>query len=91
VVGLILGPLAIAGAAAGAALGALTEKLHDAGLDDDKLKALGEGLKAGTGAVVALTDANSSATVTTLLKDAGASMVMEGLNQFTLEKLMSAQ
>jgi uncharacterized membrane protein len=91
VAGLLLGPLAIATAAAGAAFGALADKLHDAGLDDTKLKHLGEALQAGTGAVVVLTTAENSPPIVQLLKDAGADFVMDGLNQGTIERLKSMQ
>ncbi|MCL6512245.1 MAG: DUF1269 domain-containing protein [Anaerolineae bacterium] len=89
-IGLLLGPLAIPAAAAGAALGALTEKLHDAGIADDKLQRLGEGLKAGTTAVVAVTTADSSAEVQRVLLESGARVIAEGLNEYTYEKLAAA-
>ena len=91
VVGLLLGPLALATAAAGAAFGALTDKLHDAGLDDGKLKSLGQGLKAGTGAVVVLTTAGNAAPIVQMLHDAGAAFVTDGLNQGTIDRLQSMQ
>jgi uncharacterized membrane protein len=87
VIGLLLGPLLIPAAAAGAAIGALTEKLHDAGIEDAKLERLGEGLKAGTAAVVAMTTADASAEVQRTVREAGARVVTEGLNEFTYQKL----
>lgn len=90
VIGLLLGPLAIPVAAAGAALGALTEKLHDAGIDDAKLQRLGNGLRAGTTAVVAMTTANSSSEVSRILTESGASVITEGLNEYTYQKLAEA-
>ncbi|MFN4293995.1 MAG: DUF1269 domain-containing protein [Thermoflexales bacterium] len=87
VIGLLLGPLAAPAAAVGAAIGALTEKLHDAGIEDGKLERLGEGLKAGVAAVVAMTTADSSAEVQRLMREAGASVVTEGLNEHTYQKL----
>lgn len=87
VIGLLLGPLAIPAAAAGAAIGALTEKLHDAGIEDDKLERLGEGLKAGIAAVVAMTTAESSSEVQRVVREAGARVITEGLNEYTYQKL----
>lgn len=89
VVGLLLGPLALATAAAGAALGGLTDKLHDAGLDDTKLKNLGAGLQAGTGAVVVLTVPEQAPVVVKMVKEAGAAFVTDGLNQGTIDRLQS--
>lgn len=87
VIGLLLGPLAIPAAAAGAAIGALTEKLHDAGIKNDKLERLGEGLKAGIAAVVAMTTAESSSEVQRVVREAGARVITEGLNEYTYQKL----
>lgn len=87
VIGLLLGPLAIPAAAAGAAIGALTEKLHDAGIEDSKLERLGEGLKAGIAAVVAMTTAEASSEVQRIVREAGARVVTEGLNEYTYQKL----
>ncbi len=89
VIGLLLGPLAIPAAAAGAAIGALTEKLHDAGIEDAKLERLGEGLRAGVAAVVAMTTADSSAAVQRIVREAGARVITEGLNEYTYQKLAS--
>ncbi len=91
VVGLVLGPLAVATAAAGAAFGALVDKLHDAGIDDAKLKNLGEGLQAGTGAVVVLTVPEQAPVAAKILQEAGAAFITDGLNQGTIDRLKSMQ
>lgn len=88
-VGLLLGPIALATAAAGAAFGGLVDKLHDAGIDDTKLKNLGEGLQAGSGAVVVLTSPEQATVVTKLVQEAGAAFVSDGLNQGTIDRLRS--
>ncbi len=91
VVGLLLGPLALATAAAGAAFGGLVDKLHDAGLDDTKLKNMGAALKAGTGAVVVLTSEGNAQPIVQMLNDAGAAFVTDGLNQGTIDRLKGMQ
>jgi uncharacterized membrane protein len=88
--GLLLGPVAIPAAAAGAAIGALTEGLSESEIGRDKLQRLGEGLRAGTAAIVAMTDAESSQAVVKLFNDAGATVVSEGLNVYTLQNVAAS-
>jgi uncharacterized membrane protein len=55
VIGLFGGPIgALVGGAAGAAIGGLAAKLIDSGIPDDRLKQIGEALKPGTSAIVAM-------------------------------------
>lgn len=55
VIGLFGGPIgALVGGAAGAAIGGLAAKLIDTGIPDDRLKQIGEALKPGTSAIVAM-------------------------------------
>ena len=86
-IGLLLGPVAIPAAAAGAAIGALTEKVSDSPIGDHKLKRLGESLRAGAAAIVAMTDPDSSPAVQKILTDAGATVIAEGLNAYTVREI----
>jgi uncharacterized membrane protein len=54
VIGLIAGPALLVPAAVGALVGGLTAKLRDSGFEDARLQALGEGLKPGSSAIVAI-------------------------------------
>ncbi len=61
VIGGVLGVMAgpggvIAGGAAGAFIGGLTAKIHDAGIKDDTLRKIGEDLKTGSTAIVVVFD-----------------------------------
>jgi len=54
-IGLLGGPVGVlAGAGLGAAVGGLAAKLHDAGIDDDRLRQIGDALAPGTSAIVAV-------------------------------------
>jgi uncharacterized membrane protein len=52
--GIITGPGVVLTTAAGAAIGGLAAKLRDAGFPDDQLRQVGEALKPGTSAIVAI-------------------------------------
>ncbi len=52
--GIITGPGVVLTTAAGAAIGGLAAQLRDAGFPDDQLKQVGEALKPGTSAIVAI-------------------------------------
>ena len=54
VVGVLAGPGALAVGAAGALIGGLAAKLRDSGFSDARLKAVGDSLKPGTSAIVAV-------------------------------------
>ena len=53
-VGLLLGPGALLAGAAGALIGGLAAKLRDSGFSDARLKTVGESLKPGTSAIIAI-------------------------------------
>jgi len=55
-IGLIAGPILLVPAAVGALVGGLTAKLRDSGFSDARLQALGEGLKPGSSAIVAVVE-----------------------------------
>ena len=54
VVGVLVGPGALVVGAAGALIGGLAAKLRDSGFSDARLKTVGESLKPGTSAIVAV-------------------------------------
>jgi uncharacterized membrane protein len=54
VVGLVAGPAVLVTGAAGALIGGLMAKLRDSGFSDERLKTVGESLKPGTSAIVAI-------------------------------------
>ena len=55
-IGVIAGPLLVVPAAVGALVGGLAAKFTDAGFDDTRLKAIGEGLTPGSSAIVAIVE-----------------------------------
>ena len=55
VVGVMAGPIGWA-TLGGAAIGGLAAKLHDGGFPDDRLRQVGEGLKPGSSAIVAVVE-----------------------------------
>ncbi len=55
-IGLIAGPALLVPAAVGALVGGLSAKLRDSGFSDARLQALGEGLKPGSSAIVAVVE-----------------------------------
>src|SRR5512134_3171918 len=55
-IGLIAGPLLVVPAAVGALVGGLAAKARDSGFSDERLKTIGEGLKPGSSAIVAVVE-----------------------------------
>ncbi len=54
--GILLGPGALVTGAVGALIGGLAAKLRDSGFSDERLKKVGEGLKPGTSAIIAIVE-----------------------------------
>jgi len=80
VLGLIGGPAGmIVGAAAGAITGGVAGKAIDAGIPDERLKEIGEALKPGTSAIVAIIEHRWVAEIQNQLAEAGAQVVTEAL------------
>lgn len=71
-IGLIAGPLLVVPAAVGALVGGLTAKLRDTGFSDERLKTLGENLKPGSSAIVAVVEHRWVAEVEKALAEEGA-------------------
>jgi uncharacterized membrane protein len=78
-VGLIAGPALLVPAAVGALVGGLVAKLRDSGFSDERLKALGENLKPGSSAIVAVVEHRWVAEVEKAMAEAGADAVTAAL------------
>lgn len=79
-IGLIAGPALLVPAAVGALVGGLSAKLRDSGFSDARLKALGEGLKPGSSAIVAVVEHTWVAQVEEALAEAGADMLTASIS-----------
>jgi uncharacterized membrane protein len=78
-IGLIAGPLLVVPAAVGAVVGGLAAKLRDSGFSDARLKTLGENLKPGSSAIVAVVEHKWVAEVEKAMASAGADAVTAAL------------
>ncbi len=78
-IGLIAGPALLVPAAVGALVGGLTAKLRDSGFSDERLKTLGENLKPGSSAIVAVVEHKWVAEVERAMAEAGADAVTAAL------------
>jgi uncharacterized membrane protein len=87
VVGVLFGPLVLATAAGGAALGGLVAQLHDSGFDDNRLRELGKSLQPGTSAIVAVIDHVWVAELEEELRKTGADTVTQQLGADIAEQL----
>ena len=74
-IGLIAGPVLVVPAAVGALVGGLTAKLRDTGFSNERLQTLGEGLKPGTSAIVAVVEHTWVAQVEAAIEEAGADAI----------------
>jgi uncharacterized membrane protein len=73
--------------AAGALVGGLTAKTLDTGLPNRRLKQLGEGLKPGTSAIVAIIEHRWVAELEAALAEAGAQVMTEALKEDIAQQL----
>jgi len=71
-IGLIAGPALLVPAAVGALVGGLTAKLRDSGFSDARLQSLGENLKPGSSAIVAVVEHTWVNQVKAAMAEAGA-------------------
>jgi uncharacterized membrane protein len=71
----------------GAAIGGIVAKAHDANLTNVSLQKLGESLKAGEAAIVAVVDENMVPQASDALKNLGATVTTEGLDDETVARL----
>jgi len=86
-IGLIAGPALLVPAAVGALVGGLTAKLTDSGFSDARLKSLGENLKPGSSAIVAVVEHKWVAEVEKAMAEAGADAVTAALGADIAEQL----
>jgi uncharacterized membrane protein len=78
-IGLIAGPALLVPAAVGALIGGLSAKLRDSGFSDARLKTLGENLKPGSSAIIAVVEHSWVAQVEQAMKEAGADAMTAAL------------
>src|SRR5512139_432552 len=80
-IGLIAGPALLVPAAVGALVGGLTAKLRDTGFSDARLKAIGDGLKPGSSAIIAVVEHSWVAQVETAMAEAGADTLTAAISE----------
>lgn len=78
-IGVIAGPALLVPAAVGALVGGLSAKFRDSGFADKRLEKLGEGLKPGTSAIVAVVEHKWVQQVEAALAEAGADAITVSL------------
>ena len=86
-IGVIAGPALLVPAAFGALVGGLTAKLRDTGFSDERLKKLGEGLKPGSSAIVAVVEHTWVDQVQQALASEEADVFTESLSSDISEQL----
>jgi uncharacterized membrane protein len=86
-IGLIAGPALLVPAAVGALVGGLSAKLRDSGFSDARLQALGEGLKPGSSAIVAVVEHTWVEQVKQALAQAEADLLTASISADISEQL----
>jgi uncharacterized membrane protein len=89
VVGLITGPIGWV-TVGGAAVGALAARLRDSGFPDERLRQIGEGLKPGTSALVAIVEHRWVLEVERQMREAGAELATEAIKADVAAQLEEA-
>ena len=79
-IGLIAGPVLVVPVAVGALIGGLAAKLSDSGFKNERLRTLGESLKPGSSAIVAVVEHQWVAQVQQAMAEAGADAVTAALS-----------
>jgi uncharacterized membrane protein len=90
VLGLVTGPGAILFGSAGAAVGGMAAKLHDAGISNKALKEFGETLKPGSSALVIIIESQWAKQIEKELVSAGATVLTDTLNADLASKIEDA-
>ena len=90
VVGLLAGPIGWA-ALGGAVIGGLAAKIHDGGFSDARLKQIGESLKPGSSAIIAVIDHVWVAEVERQMQQAGADTVTASLSADIAKQLAAGK
>lgn len=86
-IGLIAGPALLVPVAVGALVGGLAAKLRDSGFSDERLKKVGEGLKPGSSAIIAIVEHKWVEQVEKEMEEAGADLFTEALGADISEQL----
>lgn len=86
-IGLIAPPTILVAGAAGAAIGGLAARLRDSGFPDERLREVGEGLKPGTSALVAVIEHTWVAQVEEALTEQGAQLLTEAIKADVAKQL----
>ncbi len=88
-IGAIAGPIGavVVGSATGALVGGVTAKFYDSGIPDERLKKIGEALKPGTSAIVAIIEHKWVKELEKDLREAGADVLTETLSQDIAQQL----
>lgn len=86
-IGIVAAPAVLVAGGIGAAIGGLAARLRDSGFSDDRLRELGEALKPGTSALVAVIEHKWVAEVERELARFGAQMVIEDIKADIAEQL----
>jgi uncharacterized membrane protein len=79
----------VVGGVVGAALGGMAAKMRDSGFPNDRLAKIGEGLKPGTSAIVAVIEHVWVAQLETAMQEAGADVITEAISD-DINKTLSA-
>jgi uncharacterized membrane protein len=85
--GIITGPGVVFTTAAGAAIGGLAAKLRDAGFPDDQLKQVGEALRPGTSAIVAIIEHTWVADLEQEMQAQGAQVMRQAISEDITKQL----
>jgi hypothetical protein len=85
--GIITGPGVVLTTAAGAAIGGLAAKLRDAGFPDDQLRQVGEALKPGTSAIVAIIEHTWVADLEQEMQAQGAQVMRQAISEDITKQL----
>lgn len=86
-IGLIAGPALLVPAAVGALVGGLSAKLRDSGFSDARLQTLGQNLKPGSSAIVAVVEHRWVAEVEKALAEAGTDAITAALGADIAQQL----
>jgi uncharacterized membrane protein len=90
-VGLLFPPAVLATAAAGAVIGGLGARLHDAGFPDERLREIGSALKPGTSAIVAVIEHAWVAELEREFAAQGAQLMREAIRADVAQQLESGR
>jgi uncharacterized membrane protein len=90
-IGLLAGPALLVPAAVGALVGGLSAKLRDSGFSNKRLQTLGESLKPGSSAIVAVVEHTWVAAVEEAMAEAGADAVTAALGADIAAQLEAGQ